>query len=238
MRSTFLKMIALVVVLCLLSSCAATGGAPDSTSTTDDAERTKAEGTTLGALIGGLVGAAAGAAIDKDNRGRGAVVGLGIGAVGGGVAGYMYGKNAAERKQQYANEEDRLDGEIAVLQNYNAELDKRNTATYNKIQELKKRVRNLHAQSQALRDQAYLSANEQQVLINTIQTNEKDIDAYTQELNSLTTYKQELKKKGTQSQPQVANLENEISLLRNHINTLDSNNKQMAKLAENLSVKK
>jgi uncharacterized protein YcfJ len=238
MRSPFSRTIVLIVVLCLLSGCAATGGAPDSTSTTDDAERTKAEGTALGALLGGVVGAATGAAIDSKNRGRGAVIGLGVGAVGGGVAGYMYGKNAAERKQQYANEEDRLDGEIAVLQNYNAELDKRNAATYKKIQELKKRVRNLHAQSQALRDQAYLSANEEQTLLKTIESNEKDKAAYTQELNSLTAYKQELERKGTQSQPQVASLENEINLLRNHINTLDSNNKQMAKLAENLSMKK
>ncbi len=238
MRSPFSRTIVLIVVLCLLSGCAATGGAPDSTSTTDDAERTKAEGTALGALLGGVVGAATGAAIDSKNRGRGAVIGLGVGAVGGGVAGYMYGKNAAERKQQYANEEDRLDGEIAVLQNYNAELDKRNAATYKKIQELKKRVRNLHAQSQALRDQAYLSANEEQTLLKTIESNEKDKAAYTQELNSLTAYKQELERKGTQSQPRVASLENEINLLRNHINTLDSNNKQMAKLAENLSMKK
>jgi uncharacterized protein YcfJ len=238
MKSLLSRTAALIVMLFFLSSCAAPGGTPESTSTTSDADRTKAEGTALGALLGGVVGAATGAAIDSNNRGRGAVVGGAIGAVGGGVAGYMYGKNAAERKQQYANEEDRLDGEIAVLQNYNAELDKRNAATYNKIQELKKRLRNLHAQSQASRDQAYLSAKEEQTLINTIKTNEKDIGAYTQELNSLTAYKQELERKGGQSQPQVANLEREINLLRNHINTLDSNNKQMAKLAENLSVRK
>ena len=170
MRSTCARIVAVVVVLCFLSGCAATGNSPDSTSTNDDAQRTKAEGTALGALLGGVVGAATGAAIDSKNRGRGAAIGLGIGAVGGGVAGYMYGKNAAERKQQYANEEDRLDGEIAVLEKYNDDLNKRNTAIYNKIQELKRRVRNLHARSQDLRDQASLSAAEQQTLDNTIQS--------------------------------------------------------------------
>ena len=183
MRPTFQRTIALVVVLFLLSGCAATGGAPDSTSTTDDADRTKAEGTALGALIGGLAGAAAGALIDKNNRGRGAAIGLGIGALGGGAAGYMYGKNAAERKQQYANEEDRLDGEINILKNYNAELDKRNMACNQKIIELQKRTRRLHSQSETLKNQAYLSADEQQALINSIHSNEKDITAYNNRSN-------------------------------------------------------
>ena len=238
MKSIFPRIITLVVVLCLLSGCAATGGAPDSSSTTDDAEQTKAEGTALGALLGGLVGAATGAAVDSKNRGRGAAIGLGIGAVGGGVAGNMYGKNAAQRKQQYANEEDRLDEEITALKGYNDELDTRNTECYTKIQELKRRVRNLHVQSQALGNQTYLSTDELQALLKTIQTNEVDITSYNEELDTLSEYKEELREKGSQSHTHIASLEKEINLLRNHINTLDSNNKQMAKLAENLSVKK
>jgi|GEM_PF-1182809 len=238
MKSTCLKTIALFIALSMVSGCAATGGGGDSSPTTSDAERTKNEGAALGALLGGLVGAVTGAAVSHDNPATGAAIGLGLGALGGGVAGYMYGKNAAERKQMYANEEDRLNGELKILKNYNAALAKRNTDTYQKIHELNERMRNLHARSQDLKNKAYLSAEEHQALLSTIQANESDIATYNQELNSFSQYGQELEQKGDQSKSEMASLEMEINLLRNHINTLDTNNKQMAKLAENLSVRK
>jgi len=238
MRFPFQRKLAAIVVLFLLSGCAATNGSPDSASTTDDAVRTKQEGAAFGALLGGLVGAAAGALLVKNNRGQGAAIGLGVGALGGAAAGYMYGTTVAERKQQYANEESRLDGEITVLQNYNSTLDKRNIASQEKIKALQKRVADLQSQSDSLRKAAYLSSNEQQTLKDSLQTNEKDIATYNQELIALEEYKQELSKQGGQSQPQLASLQNEINLLRDNIGNLDSNNKQMAKLTENLSLKK
>jgi hypothetical protein len=238
MKSTFQKTMALLVMLGVLSGCATTGNAPDSTPETDDAVRTKTEGAAFGALLGGLVGAATGALVSKDKRGSAAAIGFGIGALGGGAAGYMYGKTVAERKQLYADEETRLDGEIDVLKKYNAEMDKQNLASFKKIQELQKRVVDLQSQSQTLRKKAYLSADEQQELTKSVQTNEKNIAQYNQELIALTEYKEELNNQGDQTQPQVASLEKEINLLRNNIETLDTNNKQMARLAENLSVKK
>lgn len=237
MKSPFQRKIALVVALFLLSGCAATGGAPGSSTTTSDADRTKAEGAAFGALLGGLVGAATGALVGGDNKGTAAAIGFGIGALGGGAAGYMYGKSAAERKQLYANDEQRLDGEINILKNYNATLDKQNIASKNKIQELEKRVADLQSTSQTLKKKAYLSTYEQQVLVNSLAANKKEIASYKQELITLNEYQQELAVQGKKT-PEVAGLEQEIHLLRNNIDTLDNNNKQMAKLAENLSLQK
>ena len=238
MKTPFQRNIALIVVLFLFSGCAATGGAPGSSPTTSDADRTKAEGAAFGALLGGLVGAATGALVGGENRGTAAAIGFGIGALGGGAAGYMYGKTAAERKQLYADDEQRLDGEINILKNYNAALDKQNIANQNKIQELEKRVADLQSTSQKLRAKAYLSANEQQALVKSLEINKKEIATYNQELIILNEYKQELANQGAKAPPEVAGLEQEIILLRNNIDTLDNNNKQMAKLAENLSLKK
>lgn len=238
MKSSFKQTIAMVVVLSFLSGCTATIGDPDSSQTTEDAERTKTEGAAFGALLGGLVGAAAGALAGGDNKGTAAAVGFGIGALGGGAAGYMYGKNAAERKKLYASEEDRLDGEIAVLQKYNADLGKQNIASYEQVKKLEKRVADLQSQSKELKKQALLSAKEQQELQKSFETNDKILAKYNQELADLNAFKQEVAGQGQQSETQVASLEKEIDLLRDNIETLDSNNKQMAMLAENLTVQK
>ena len=237
MKSTLHKVTALFVTLCFLSGCAAKGGDPNA-STTDDATRTKTEGAALGALLGGLVGAATGAALSPGNRGSGALIGAGIGAVGGGAAGYVYGSNVAERKQKYANEEDRLDGEINVVKKYNADLQQQNTALASNINDLKVRIKQLQSKKASLKEKAYLTAEEQKYINSTLEKNNKDIARYNQELASLSQYKQEQESKSGKSAPQVASLDQEITLLRNQINTLDSNNKQMAKLSDNLTVKK
>lgn len=236
MRTPLHKTLALFVALYCLSGCAAK---PGGNTSTDDATRTKTEGTALGALMGGLLGGGLGAVIDSNNRARGALIGAGIGAVTGGAAGYAYGSNAAERKRQYANEEDRLDGEIKVVQGYNADLEKHNLAMENDIKDLKDRIALLKSRKKDLQKKAYLTAEQRQYVSDTVDKNDKAIDNYTKELNSLTAYKNKLLSKGDpQDRARVSNLEKEIALLRTQINTLDQNNKQMAKLASTLTVSK
>jgi uncharacterized protein YcfJ len=94
--------------------------APDS----EDATRTKTEGTVAGAALGGLLGALF---AGDDNRAQGAA----IGALLGGGAGYLAGSEVAKRKQAYANQEDLIAGEIQrteesirQLKSVNAELQK------------------------------------------------------------------------------------------------------------------
>lgn len=57
-----------------------------------------------GAVLGGLVGAGIGAIANNSNPGLGALAGAAIGAAGGGVIGNQLDKQAAELRQQLAND--------------------------------------------------------------------------------------------------------------------------------------
>lgn len=89
-----------------------------------DFNRTIAEGVVFGALLGAMAGAATGAAVKSKNRGEGAAIGAAIGALAGGVLGGAAGSYYADKKQQYANEEQRLNSIIADLRQQNTELAK------------------------------------------------------------------------------------------------------------------
>ncbi|MBB3192399.1 glycine zipper domain-containing protein [Halomonas cerina] len=95
----------------------------------NDQERTRAEGTTAGAVIGSLLGYAIG-------EERGAAVGAALGA----GAGYAIGNEVAKRKQAYASTEDFLDGEIARIQEFN-----QTTVAYN--QQVRAEIARLQAEA-------------------------------------------------------------------------------------------
>ncbi|WP_170439337.1 OmpA family protein [Ruegeria arenilitoris] len=57
-----------------------------------------------GALLGGLIGAGVGAIANDSNPGLGAVAGAAIGAAGGGLIGNQLDRQAAELRQQLAND--------------------------------------------------------------------------------------------------------------------------------------
>jgi hypothetical protein len=97
------SLFAAVLVGSLLSGCATTDG-PMS-----DQQATAAQGAAFGAILGGLLGAAV-----SDNRTTGALVG----AATGGLIGYAVGTSIAERKAQYATEEDFLSAEIRRNQEF------------------------------------------------------------------------------------------------------------------------
>ncbi|HJQ59555.1 MAG TPA: YMGG-like glycine zipper-containing protein, partial [Vineibacter sp.] len=82
----------------------------------EDFNRTVGEGAVTGALLGGLIGALAGG---KRNRVSGALIGAGAGAVVGGAAGYY----VARKKEQYVNENQRLDSMTADVRSDNARLE-------------------------------------------------------------------------------------------------------------------
>ena len=78
-----------------------------------------------GMLVGMGGGAAAGAgigALSSNDRGKGALIGALIGAVGGAAAGAAGGYYYANMKEQYANQEDRLDAMTTGLRDENAKL--------------------------------------------------------------------------------------------------------------------
>lgn len=60
--------------------------------------------TKQGAVLGGLIGAGVGAIANNSNPGLGALAGAAIGAAGGGLIGNQLDKQAAELRQQLAND--------------------------------------------------------------------------------------------------------------------------------------
>ncbi len=87
-----------------------------------DFNRTITEGVVAGALGGAAAGAGIGALANKRNRSQGALIGAAIGALAGALMGGAAGKYYADKKERYANQEQRLDAIIADLQKQNAEL--------------------------------------------------------------------------------------------------------------------
>ena len=109
----------------------------------DDSTRTKTEGTLTGAGIGAGVGALIGALIDG---GRGAAIGAGIGAGIGAAGGYAVGKHVADKKAEYASQEDWLDDCIASSEQTNAEARQYNAKLSRDIKALDAESRSLVAQ--------------------------------------------------------------------------------------------
>lgn len=124
------SLLAAGVAVALLAGCAT---APDGRM--DDRQQTVAEGAVVGALVGGLLGAA----VSDNRKGRGAL----IGAAAGGLLGAGIGNSIAERKAQYAQEEDFLIAEIRRNQDFIAEADAENDRLYRDIDRLERESQRL-----------------------------------------------------------------------------------------------
>ncbi|MFZ1327062.1 MAG: glycine zipper domain-containing protein [Candidatus Contendobacter sp.] len=96
-----------------------------------------------GAGVGALLGAGLGYAITGDRRG------VLAGAAIGGLAGAAVGNTVAERKAQYANEEDFLVAEIQRNEDFIREADAENRQLYAEIQALDRESRRLTQQYRA-----------------------------------------------------------------------------------------
>lgn len=118
-----------VLVSSLLSGCAGM----------TDQQTTVAQGAGVGALLG----AGLGYAITGDRRG------VLAGAAIGGLAGAAVGSTVAERKAQYANEEDFLVAEIQRNDDFIREADAENRQMYADIEQLDRESRRLAQQYRA-----------------------------------------------------------------------------------------
>ncbi len=223
MRIMFLKIIAIFLLVAMFSGCA----------TMSDSSRTKAEGTGFGALLGSALGAGIGALA---GGGKGAAIGAGIGALVGGAGGYAWGSSVAERKAKYANEEDRLDGEINVVAGYNNDLQAINDKTAHRIGQLEQQVAALNSQYEAGNVQVSVLERKQREINSLVQNNEKIKGKMDDELVALNAYQDSIAQ--TQDQQKVAKLSNEIDTLKKNIATLDDGNKQMAQLVSSLTVRR
>ncbi|MFO1420195.1 MAG: glycine zipper domain-containing protein [Candidatus Competibacteraceae bacterium] len=119
----------------LLPGCATN---PDGTM--NDRQQTVAEGAAVGAVLGALLGAAV-----SNNKASGAL----IGAAAGGLIGAGIGSSVADRKAQYATEEDFLVAEIRRNQEFIQEAAAQNRQLYQEIAQLDRESRRLEREYRA-----------------------------------------------------------------------------------------
>ena len=145
------KPLACAMVLALgLAACSTTGsgfGADESNLTPaqrelrQEAERfnqTVLEGALTGALIGGI----AGALLSEDDPLAGAAIGAGAGAAVGAGAGYF----VASQNEEYANEEQRLEAQVAAAQEDVARYERIVLSTERVVNEYRQRIARLDSQ--------------------------------------------------------------------------------------------
>ena len=191
----------------------------------DDQQRTQAEGAAAGAVIGALIGYA----IDKEQ-------GAAIGAVIGGGAGFVVGNEIAKRKKAYANTEDFLNAQIARVAEFN-----RTTLAYN--DKLRREIASLDRESKRLQAQYKSGAVQKQALVSKrnalnekIAGSKKLEQTLVQEQKVQSQILAEERKTRPANDPYIRKLESEVKTLQGNIETLRSNNTQLAQIDPRLSV--
>jgi len=214
------RIIIICVVLAMVSACA----------TTKDSTRTKAEGTAGGAVIGGGIGWLVGRALGNEK------LGAAIGAVAGGTAGYAAGSAVADKKQEYAKEEDQLNEQITIVAQHNEELDNYNMQMTDKIASLEQDISSLKSRYSEDQSQIIALKDKQAEITKYVGESNTLIENKKKELVALNEYQQTLK--DAQNNTNAEKLGKEVDTLKNNIAMLDKNNVQMAKLVESLNVSK
>ncbi|HOW62397.1 MAG TPA: glycine zipper domain-containing protein [Candidatus Contendobacter sp.] len=192
----------------------------------NDQQTTVAQGAGFGALLG----AGLGYAITGDSRGA-----L-IGAAAGGLAGAAVGSSIAERKAQYANEEDFLNAEIARNQEFIREADAENRQLYADIARLDRESRRLAREYRA----GKASRN---ALVQQKSSLEKQL-AKAKQVNSLaekqladanTVYSESRQKRGAQDQ-YTRKLESNVVQLKETQQKSSQNVASLQKIYDNMSI--
>jgi hypothetical protein len=245
--SRFRPLTAIVVAVALfVQGCAAPGG---TVGTDDDApvvggppptpaerrlaaqktdyNRTLAEGIAIGAVGGAALGAGIGAAAAGGNRGMGALIGAGIGALLGGVAGGATGSYYAEKKQRFANEEQRLDSMIADARAYNAKTEATLATTRAMVAEDQQRLEAIDrdvaakrmSREQAQRELAGIDRR-RQLLEATIVSQKERRDEWKQAAAEARSDSQN--PKIAQVDQEIARLEKQVTLMQSELDALNS----------------
>ena len=193
-----------------------------------DFNRTIAEGVVLGALAGAAGGAGIGAAAHSKDRGEGALIGAAIGAAVGALAGGVAGKYYADKKQRYANEEQRLDAIIGDLQRQNTEMEALVSSTQTVVAADKQKIDQVNADlaankiSKAQAEQRLASVDQNvKFLGQTIENLKKRRDEW-QEVADKARADTSKQAKIKELDSQINRLEQQISLMQGELDALTS----------------
>lgn len=214
-------MVSIIALAMVVSGCAGMS----------DSNRTKAEGTAVGAGGGALLGAVIGGLAGGSD---GALIGAAVGAGTGAAVGYAYGTHVAKQKEKYAKTEDWLDACIASAEQVNQETRAYNLALETDIQTL-----------QAETDSLTIAYAQKKVKKSALQKEKSKIDTKLAEANKkLDRSKFELEnqqlatadaRKGGQTQ-QADKLDQEIAQLKETVAELEAQTQSLASMSARMAV--
>ena len=179
-----------------------------------DSQRTKAEGTGIGALGGALLGSFIGG---SDGAAWGAAL--------GGVAGYAYGSHVANEKAKYARQEDWLNACISSARKVNNDTRNYNAKLSRKIADTKRLV-SLYKQNKISKSQLRAQKN---LIDQERKTANEMLKNAQNELKAQQGVLRDAKKMGKQAE--AARLEKEISIMEKENRTLKNQTNTLASLS-------
>ncbi len=233
MTTFCVKTVSLLTILVLLfAGCASTnqqgGTKGEDNKSSSDQKRTRTEGAMLGGILGGVIGLAAGGS----NKAVGALIGAAVGA----GAGYLVGNEIAKRKQKYASEEEFLDAEIENTEEFNRTAREYNETLRAQIEELDKTSTEIMSQYKAgLTSRDELESKRAEVR-RELTRSEEFYNQLKKEYDIKLAICEEQKKKRGQDDEYLAKIEAEIMALRNNLEELSAESKQLASLDERLTI--
>ncbi len=189
-----------------------------------DSRRTKTEGTAAGAGIGAVVGAAAGQIFGRDTEST--VIGAALGAAIGGGAGWVYGNHVANKKAQYASQEDYLNACIASARQVNNETRQYNASLRTEISRLNQEIDLLVAKNRQNRSYRNQLARKREE----VQQKQTDANNRLQRAQDEVAIQKEVlsREKGGGSSNEVRALDQEIARLEQTARELESQTQALA----------
>jgi len=220
--------VAICGTLCASLSLGATGCA----NIKNDSTRTQTEVTLVGAAAGATAGAVAGKAFGDSTAAT--LVGTVAGTVIGTIAGFFIGKHIAQKKAEYANQEDWLNACIENAEKVNKDTKEKNQKTCDRIAELDEKCRSMetkYAKQQSRK-------GELEELRNNITAEIKELNGRIENLNNEIiqhqSIVQEARSSGNANEAQK--IDDEIRDLQKQIDEMKEYNKKLANISARVPV--
>ena len=201
------------------------------TSVQDDRVRTQTEGTVVGSGIGAGIGAVIGG---LSGGHRGALQGAGIGAVVGGIGGFLTGRHIANKKSEYASQEDWLDDSIAAARQTNSDVARYNADLRQEIDQLDRESARLVAEYEDYQAESSALAAEHKKVQEYRRQLRSDIASLKEEVAANRQIVEDVQAERGRTSKSVAMMR-EVDEMEQHLAELERCDRQLASISRRLS---
>ena len=197
----------------------------------DERTRTQAKGTVVGSGIGAGIGAVIGG---LSGGHRGALQGAGIGAVVGGIGGFLTGRHIANKKSEYASQEDWLDDSIAAARQTNSDVARYNADLRQEIDQLDQESARLIADYEDYQADGSALAAEHKKVQEYRQQLRSDIASLKEEIATNRQIVEDVQTERGRTSKSVAMMR-EVDEMEQHLAELERYDRQLASISRRLS---